>query len=140
MKKKLIFSAMLVCLLALGLGLTGCSSDDDGDVSNNGFSLVGNWKSVGGGDLFNFTSTTFLFTIEGGFGTFSGPYTYTPLTATTANVVCNITNGTGFASAMIGSKYDVNIEWNDKDNFTTIKINSTSPVGGPSAGEKWTRQ
>jgi hypothetical protein len=42
MKKKLVFSAMLVCLLALGLALTGCSSDDGG----GGVSLPGNLRNT----------------------------------------------------------------------------------------------
>jgi hypothetical protein len=47
MKKKLLFSAMLVCLLALGL--TGCGDKDSGDSSSPGgggsipTELVGSW-------------------------------------------------------------------------------------------------
>jgi hypothetical protein len=35
MKKKLVLSAMLVALLALGLAVTGCPTEDDGGGSTN---------------------------------------------------------------------------------------------------------
>ena len=46
MKKKLIFSGMLVCLLALGLALVGCKTDADDDSGGSGtvpVALQGNW-------------------------------------------------------------------------------------------------
>ncbi|MDR0495506.1 MAG: hypothetical protein LBG95_07755 [Treponema sp.] len=36
MKKKLIFSAMLVCVLALGFVIAGCKTDDGGSNPNDG--------------------------------------------------------------------------------------------------------
>ncbi|GHT61627.1 hypothetical protein FACS1894109_20290 [Spirochaetia bacterium] len=46
MKKKLIFSVTLVMVLALGLALVGCKTDDD-DSSGGGVpsELVGKWYS-----------------------------------------------------------------------------------------------
>ena len=40
MKKKLIFSGMLVCLLALGLALVGCKTDGDDDSGGDGGASV----------------------------------------------------------------------------------------------------
>jgi hypothetical protein len=47
MKKKLVFSAMLVCLLALGFALAGCSSDDDGGGTIDTAKLKGTWVKDG---------------------------------------------------------------------------------------------
>jgi hypothetical protein len=44
MKKKLVLSAMLVCLLALGLGLAGCPTEDDD--SGGGAKLPGNLQNT----------------------------------------------------------------------------------------------
>jgi hypothetical protein len=48
MKKKLVLSAMLVALLALGLTVTGCPTEDDDDSGGGGggsapAELVGKW-------------------------------------------------------------------------------------------------
>jgi hypothetical protein len=48
MKKKLVLSAMLVALLALGLSLVGCPTEDDDDGGGGGGGIVptelqGNW-------------------------------------------------------------------------------------------------
>jgi hypothetical protein len=44
MKKKLVLSAMLVCLLTLGLSLLGCPTDsDDGGGGIDTAKLKGNW-------------------------------------------------------------------------------------------------
>jgi hypothetical protein len=139
MKKKLVFPAMLVCLAVLGLVLVGCPTEDDdsGGGTNSDTNLIGKWIGGDGEDQFEFTANIFVFTIDGGFGTFSGTYTYEH---TTLRMVCNITNGTGFGSIMVGEKYDVNISWQDEDNFTVTKVNSTSEIGGPSTGETWKRQ
>ncbi|MDR1317001.1 MAG: hypothetical protein LBK13_09030 [Spirochaetales bacterium] len=57
MKKKLVFSAMLVCLLAWGLTLIGCStgSDDDdaGDDPNTSFVAVTSISGIPGGGVKN---------------------------------------------------------------------------------------
>jgi uncharacterized lipoprotein NlpE involved in copper resistance len=64
MKKKLIFGAMLVCLLALGLMVVGCdngSTDDGGGGGGGGIpaELVGNWYSqAAGADIFAFEITS----------------------------------------------------------------------------------
>jgi hypothetical protein len=108
----------------------------------NDSNLVGDWEIDGEGDRFTFTgANTYVFTIEHGLGTFSGPYMYKQLTPTTANLVCDITGATGLVALFIeiGSKYDIDIEWDDDDHFTTIKINSASPGEGPEVGEKWER-
>jgi hypothetical protein len=106
----------------------------------NNTNLVGDWEIDGEKDRFTFTSAnTYVFAIEYGLGTFSGPYTYKQLTPTTANVVLNVTNATGFAFGMIGHKYDIDIEWEDSDHFTNIKINYASSGEGPEVGEKWGR-
>jgi hypothetical protein len=40
---------------------------------------------------------------------------------------------------MVGDDYDVNISWQDADNFTVTQVNSSSPMGGPTVGEIWRR-
>jgi hypothetical protein len=110
------------------------------DVPGNGFSLVGNWKGGDGDNRFTFTSTTYVFDIGGGWGTFSGSYTYTKLTSTTARVKCDITGGSGpMLQYALGETYEVDIEWVDNDNFTVIAISETLEEG-PRVGETWKRQ
>jgi hypothetical protein len=104
--------------------------------ANNDTNLVGKWIGGDGEDQFEFAAETFVFTIADGYGTFSGSYTYTHATL---RMACIITNATGYASGMVGDDYDINISWQDADNFTVTQVNSSSPMGGPTVGETWRR-
>jgi hypothetical protein len=75
MKKKLVLSAMLVCLLTLGLSLAGCPTDG-GDTGNKNAELVGTWR--GGMQTLTITETTFTMTL----GSMEGPFTYNGTTLT----------------------------------------------------------
>jgi hypothetical protein len=65
MKKKLVFSAMLVCLLALGFALVGCSSDDGGGIEIPGEYQGSTWINANG-DKIEFTKYTVKATPRGG--------------------------------------------------------------------------
>ena len=73
MKKKLIVSGMLVCLLALSFALFGCKTDaDEGGGGDSGFpsDLQGTW--TGGGYTVVITATTAKVTGTGMAGTGNG--------------------------------------------------------------------
>jgi hypothetical protein len=89
MKRKLIFGAMMICLLALGLNLIGCPTESGGEVNNetgnnNTPILAGTiWKYTGSSQdkQLEFSQTTVSFKeIRGGSYSVNGTYTITEKT------------------------------------------------------------
>jgi hypothetical protein len=73
MKKKLILSAMLVCLLAIGLSLLGCPTDGGDDGGNGNGSGNGNGNGGGNGatatiNMADLGNNSFTLTLTGQHG------------------------------------------------------------------------
>jgi hypothetical protein len=117
MKKKLVFSAMTVCLLALGLVLAGCPNGSTGGGGNDDSAndkLYGKWGDI---ITLTFSSPNKVVTSV---GNFTGTYAYD---GTTLKVSGGAGNGTASMPATISGN--------------VLTLGTVSGGEGTEAGEMW---